>query len=60
MIIHCFLVHWPGEVYHQFHDDMKENYPKKYNDLKDRFYKSGKLGTTGCPENVQSGAIFAI
>ncbi|CAM9375415.1 unnamed protein product [Heterosigma akashiwo] len=51
---------YTGEVYHQFHDDMKDNYPQEYNDLRVFLLQQGKLKTTGCPEKIQEGAIFAI
>ena len=42
---------YPGEVYHQFHDDfMGAPYGKAYNDLRNKQFKSQKLRYTGCPD----------
>lgn len=45
---------YPGEIYHQFHDDMIENYPASYNDLRKNFFKNGMIKPTGCPDMVNS------
>jgi len=39
-----------GEVYHQFHDDMRERYSKEYHNFKNVMTDDGKLKTVGCPE----------
>jgi len=42
---------FPGEVYHQFHNDfMGPSYGKAYNDLMYTQYKEGKIAKTGCPD----------
>jgi len=42
---------YPAELYHQFHNDfMGPAYGEKYNSLQTVLYKSGKVGTTGCPD----------
>jgi len=43
---------YTGEVYHQFHNDMIEKYPKEYNNLMPKLYQAGKLEPTGCPDIV--------
>lgn len=39
-----------GEVYHQFHNDMTEDYGRKYNDLRTKYAGDGRMEETGCPE----------
>ncbi|CAM9297806.1 unnamed protein product [Laminaria digitata] len=39
-----------GEVYHQFHNDMTEDYGRKYNDLRNKYAGDGRMEETGCPE----------
>lgn len=39
-----------GEIYHQFHNDMTEDYGRKYNALRTRYAEEGKMEQTGCPE----------
>ena len=42
---------YPGELYHQFHNDFAgPAYGKPYNDLINAAYKGGNIGTTGCPD----------
>lgn len=42
---------YPGEVYHQFHNDfMGPPYGKGYNDLQKVALDTGAIKTTGCPE----------
>lgn len=39
---------YQGEVYHQFHDDMVENYPDEYNDLRSAFLGDCRIVPTDC------------
>ena len=39
-----------AQVYHQYHNDMVENYGREYNALRGKAVKEGRLTTTGCPE----------
>jgi len=39
-----------GEVYHQFHDDMRDRYSEDYHKLKDVLLSGGKLQKVTCPE----------
>lgn len=39
-----------GEIYHQFHNDMSEDYGRKYNNLRKQYADEGKMEETGCPE----------
>lgn len=39
-----------GEIYHQFHNDMSEDYGRKYNNLRKQYAEEGKMEETGCPE----------
>lgn len=39
-----------GETYHQFHNDMTEDYGRKYNNLRKQYVEEGKMMETGCPE----------
>ena len=39
-----------AEVYHQFHNDMSEDYGRKYNNLRKQYVEDGKMEETGCPE----------
>jgi len=39
-----------AELYHQFHDDLLEQYSNKYHALKEQFQRSGKLQMLGCPD----------
>jgi len=41
---------YPGEVYHQYHDDMVFKYGAEYNALRQQAAASGKIAPTGCPE----------
>eukprot|EP00283_Hemiselmis_rufescens_P023113 CAMPEP_0173448630 /NCGR_PEP_ID=MMETSP1357-20121228/41140_1 /TAXON_ID=77926 /ORGANISM="Hemiselmis rufescens, Strain PCC563" /LENGTH=297 /DNA_ID=CAMNT_0014415161 /DNA_START=26 /DNA_END=919 /DNA_ORIENTATION=- len=41
---------YPGEVYHQYHDDMVEKYGKVYGALREAGVGRGAFKTTGCPE----------
>lgn len=42
---------YPGEVYHQFHDDfMGSSYGRAYNNLQKTALKAGVIKQTGCPE----------
>lgn len=41
---------YKGEIYHQFHNDMTEDYGRKYNALKAKYAEEGKIQETGCPE----------
>lgn len=41
---------YPGELYHQFHDDMSERYSGGYKALKDKLKRAGMISATGCPE----------
>ena len=42
---------YPGELYHQFHNDfMGPPYGKAYNALQTSAFKGGAIGTTGCPD----------
>lgn len=44
---------YPGEVYHQYHDDFQSPpYGKAYNKLADLAFDEGRIGTTGCPDRV--------
>lgn len=38
-----------GEIYHQFHDDMTEQYGRGYNSLRRKYAEEGKLEETDCP-----------
>lgn len=40
---------YPGEIYHQFRDDMTEKYGKEYNSLRRKYAEEGKLSETDCP-----------
>lgn len=40
---------YQGEMYHQFHDDMVENYPPAYNNLLSELFQACKLAPTACP-----------
>ena len=46
-----------AEVYHQFHDGFMpgEQYPDKYNDIKQQLVEKGLIKPTGCPEK---GLLF--
>lgn len=39
-----------GEVYHQFHDDMIDQYSPGYHKIKDALIADGKIVKVGCPE----------
>ncbi|CAM9295381.1 unnamed protein product [Ectocarpus sp. 12 AP-2014] len=39
-----------GEIYHQFHNDMSEDYGRKYNNLRKQYAEEGTMQETGCPE----------
>lgn len=39
-----------GETYHQFHNDMTEDYGRKYNNLRKQYVDEGTMAETGCPE----------
>jgi len=42
---------YPGELYHQFHDDFQSPpYGKSYNSLANLAYKEGRIDFTGCPD----------
>eukprot|EP00286_Rhodomonas_abbreviata_P024271 CAMPEP_0181312608 /NCGR_PEP_ID=MMETSP1101-20121128/13791_1 /TAXON_ID=46948 /ORGANISM="Rhodomonas abbreviata, Strain Caron Lab Isolate" /LENGTH=267 /DNA_ID=CAMNT_0023419477 /DNA_START=72 /DNA_END=875 /DNA_ORIENTATION=- len=41
---------YPGEVYHQYHDDMVYKYGAKYKANRKEAVKDGKIKPTGCPE----------
>jgi len=41
---------YPGEVYHQYHDDMVFKYGAEYNALRQQAAVSGKIAPAGCPE----------
>ena len=45
---------YQAEVYHQYHDGFAygEDYPKSYNNLRDKFVAAGTLDSTGCPDIV--------
>jgi len=41
---------YPGEVYHQYHDDMVEKYGSEYGSLRAKGVERGAFAPTGCPE----------
>mmetsp|Transcript_15662 Transcript_15662/g.21762 ORF Transcript_15662/g.21762 Transcript_15662/m.21762 type:complete len:290 (+) Transcript_15662:185-1054(+) len=44
---------YPGEVYHQYHDDFQSPpYGKAYNNLANLAFEEGRMKTTGCPDRV--------
>lgn len=47
---HCAEWGAGAQVYHQYHNDMVENYGREYNALRGKAVKEGRLTTTGCPE----------
>ncbi|CAB1099544.1 unnamed protein product [Ectocarpus sp. CCAP 1310/34] len=40
-----------GKIYHQFHNDMSEDYGRKYNNLRKQYAEEGTMQETDCPEN---------
>ncbi len=45
------LPFYQAEKYHQFHDGIGVPFPASYHNLKGDLEKSGKIQSTGCPEN---------
>jgi len=48
-----------GELYHQYHNDMTENYGKKYNALRDSKAAEGALSLSKCPGDAKLTGVFA-
>lgn len=42
---------YQAETFHQFHDDMAEEYGGAYNALRERYEASGAIRPTGCPRD---------
>jgi len=41
---------YQGEVYHQFHDDMRDKYPEDYHKLREAKFGAGTLKKVKCPD----------
>ncbi|CAM9392108.1 unnamed protein product [Ectocarpus sp. 13 AM-2016] len=39
-----------GEIYHQFHNEMSEDYSREYNNLRKQYTEGSTMQETGCPE----------